>query len=265
MASSQTITPSQTRAVLRSDGILLEREHLGRNAAVNEIIDLARSRQYVVLGSPPATGKTSLLQLVQKKLRSQGATVKRLPLTGFLTIEEVKTKINQLGLSADEDDMKNVVNTWLLLDDAQDFSGFGYFVWDMVSDELDWSAGLFKIFGVNQEEFTPSLQGFLDAVLEEDRDSIQQAIQSAVENGGSFLCEERIHRPGGEIRYLESRGRLVVDDCGKPQRLVGLCHDVTENKTQYDSLREQVNGLELLAEFSAHLHSGSIVRLQWTH
>lgn len=151
----------------------------------------------------------------------------------------------------------------LLLDDAQDFSGFGYFVWDMVSDELDWSTGLFKIFGVNREEFTPSLQGFLDAVLEEDRNSIQQAIQSAVENGGSFLCEERIRRPGGEIRYLESRGRLVVDDCGKPQRLVGLCHDVTENKTRYDSLREQVNGLELLAEFSAHLHSGAIVRLKW--
>lgn len=152
----------------------------------------------------------------------------------------------------------------LLLDDAQDFSGFGYFVWDMVSNDLDWSDGLYKIFGVEKGKFVPSHQAFFDAVHVDDRPIVQQAIESAIEQDGSFMCEERIYRPSGELRFLESRGRIVADASGKPLRLVGLCHDVTDSKTQFDSLRNQINGLELLAEFSAHLHSGSITSIQWT-
>ena len=118
---SQASSNSETRPLLRNDGILIDREHLKRKDAVKEIIELARSKQYVILASPPATGKTSLLQLVQQELRRQGATTKKLHLTGYLTIGEVKGKLNQVGFTADEDDMENVRNTWLLLDDAQNW------------------------------------------------------------------------------------------------------------------------------------------------
>ena len=151
----------------------------------------------------------------------------------------------------------------LLLADAQYFSGFGYFTWDMAKDQLEWSDGLFEIFGVSKQEFVPTSQAFFNAVHPDDRSLLQQAIEEAGRNGGAFSCEERIRRPSGEVRYLESRGRLLVDDAGRPQRLVGLCHDVSDDRKSLIALRSQVKGLQLLAEFSARLHSGAFTGIEW--
>ena len=68
MASQDSVFEA-TRAALRSDGIFIEREHLPRRDVVQQVIELAQRRQHVVLGSPPATGKTSLLQLIKRQLR----------------------------------------------------------------------------------------------------------------------------------------------------------------------------------------------------
>ena len=61
--------------VLKTDGISLRAPHLSRADIVNEIISTARSKQHVVIGAPPATGKTALLQLVRESLLKEGAKV----------------------------------------------------------------------------------------------------------------------------------------------------------------------------------------------
>ena len=42
--------------------------------------------------------------------------------------------------------------------------------------------------------------------------------------------QERIVRPSGELRYLESWGEVTAGDDGRPVRLLGICHDVTEQR-----------------------------------
>mmetsp|Transcript_57127 Transcript_57127/g.139242 ORF Transcript_57127/g.139242 Transcript_57127/m.139242 type:complete len:303 (-) Transcript_57127:2280-3188(-) len=70
--SSSTQPPKAKRAKskapqLKLNGIDGERNHLERKQVVEEIYATALKRQYVVIGSSSATGKTSLLQLLEAK------------------------------------------------------------------------------------------------------------------------------------------------------------------------------------------------------
>ena len=55
---------SDTR--LHTHGIRTDEPHLLRNKVVKDVIKLAREKEIIFLTSPPATGKTSLLQLILK-------------------------------------------------------------------------------------------------------------------------------------------------------------------------------------------------------
>ena len=65
----------QALQTLGNDGISFAGHHLDRNALVQSVIDTAFASQYVVIGSPPATGKTSLMQLVGVALEAAGEKV----------------------------------------------------------------------------------------------------------------------------------------------------------------------------------------------
>jgi hypothetical protein len=126
-------------ALLRTHGILIDRPHLPRTEAVSEIIDLAKREQFVVLSSPPATGKTALLQLVQHTLyHNEGATVKLLPLTAYSTVEDIKTELDLLGISPWADPTETIdENTWILLDDAQNWYSRDYWpFWQFLIQNL---------------------------------------------------------------------------------------------------------------------------------
>lgn len=52
--------------------------------------------------------------------------MKQWALTGFITMDDMKQKVAALGISNNEDDMKEVANAWSLLDDAQNWHGKSY-------------------------------------------------------------------------------------------------------------------------------------------
>ena len=69
-AERPTKRPSEDEVpspVLRTDGIAIRSKHLTRQDVVEEIVEIAQARQHVVVRAP-ATGKTSLLQLVEKRV-----------------------------------------------------------------------------------------------------------------------------------------------------------------------------------------------------
>ena len=67
----------------------------------------------------------------------------------------------------------------------------------------------------------------LAAIHPEDRERVGATVRDALERGEPFEFEERIVRPGGEVRTLESKG-YVYRDGGRPVRMIGICHDVTD-------------------------------------
>jgi two-component system, LuxR family, sensor kinase FixL len=68
---------------------------------------------------------------------------------------------------------------------------------------------------------------FLSRVHPEDRNAVNEAIDSARASSRTFEFEYRLLRPDGETRWLISRGRYGYNDHGGVRELIGVAIDVT--------------------------------------
>jgi PAS domain S-box-containing protein len=113
------------------------------------------------------------------------------------------------------------------LEAAQAITHVGSWEWDMATGIVSWSDELYRIYGLEPRSKVITLDIFLGSLLPEDRDRIRGEIERAIATAGRFSYRERIVRPTGEIRVLDTIGEVVIDD-GKPTSLLGTCRDVTE-------------------------------------
>ncbi len=150
----------------------------------------------------------------------------------------------------------------ILLSQAEQLGQLGCFVWNIAENTVRWSNGLYQLFGLTPQEFPATLEGFLERVIPEDREAVLQTIQTAIANCGSYFNVERIRHSSGDIRMLESRGEVLTDAQGRPQKLVGVCRDVTRRQEGIVARELQIKGLKLLAE-SASLIMVNRDERQW--
>ena len=125
----------------------------------------------------------------------------------------------------------------LNLSEAQRVAEFGSWEWDIVRDEVTWSDQLYRIYGLEQKGFQATFEGYLERVHPEDRDRVSNQIRAAVVRGGSFTFEERIVRPDGEVKRLLSRGRALKEESGRVTGMLGVCQDVTRQRSNEEELR----------------------------
>ncbi len=116
------------------------------------------------------------------------------------------------------------------LEEAQRMARMGSYDWNVVADTNVWSDELYRIYGTEPQSFNASYDRFLSFIHPDDRDKVKATHFEAYETGGTYQMEERIVRPNGEIRILDTFGEVVTDDQGKPLRMRGICRDITEQR-----------------------------------
>jgi PAS domain S-box-containing protein len=130
-----------------------------------------------------------------------------------------------------------------LLSEAQKLAGLGSWEWDPESGRLLWSDQLYRIYGLSPESFQPSFETYLERVHPEDRQNSGAMMARALMDGRGFTLQERIVRPGGEVRHLRSHGEVVRDERGKPVKILGASLDVTEQRHSETALRQAAQDL----------------------
>ena len=132
-----------------------------------------------------------------------------------------------------------------MLAEAQQLAHLGSWERLLLEDRLLWSDELFRIFGQEPGDFTPTWEGLLERVCPEDRERVRQAVQESIQTRRPFETEFRILRPDGSTRVVLGRGRVTTDRSGQPERILGTTQDITEVKAldqqirlQYEELKE---------------------------
>ncbi|HXT64370.1 MAG TPA: PAS domain S-box protein [Pyrinomonadaceae bacterium] len=115
------------------------------------------------------------------------------------------------------------------MNEAQRLAHVGSWSWEVGSNVLTWSQELYAIFGEDPRTFTPTYESYLAHVHPEDREGTAQAVAQCLQDQQPFSNRRRILRPSGEIRIIDSHGRLVTNDEGRPLFMFGACQDVTES------------------------------------
>jgi PAS domain S-box-containing protein len=119
---------------------------------------------------------------------------------------------------------------------AQHIAHMGSFEWDIQNNHVTWSDELYKIYGVGMNEFDGTFEAFIKYIHPEDKENIRQQVENMLAKGSAFSLEERIIRPSGEIRILQTRGEFLKDENGNIVKLLGACQDITERKKAEEQL-----------------------------
>jgi PAS domain S-box-containing protein len=130
------------------------------------------------------------------------------------------------------------------LAEAERVAEMGSWEWDITNDQTTWSAGLLHVYGITPDQFDATLRGWQQRVYPDDRELVNQTIDHALAERSSFTFEYRAIRPDGRVRTLRSRGDVVVDDSGKPIRLIGIAQDITDAKLAHEALQTTSADLE---------------------
>ncbi len=87
------------------------------------------------------------------------------------------------------------------------------------------------VFGFSPTE-APDVEALLSRVDTMDLTAVREVFSASQSTSSDCQTEFRIH-PGGDttrVRWVSARGRVELDERGRPQRMRGACNDVTERK-----------------------------------
>jgi PAS domain S-box-containing protein len=120
---------------------------------------------------------------------------------------------------------------------AQEIAHMGSWEWDLATSKVIWSDELYRIYGLAPREREITYDYFLSRLHADDRERVQGEIQAALRGAGRFAYRERIVRPDGSLRQLQTVGEVVLDADGRPATLIGTCRDVTEDQRRDEAIR----------------------------
>jgi signal transduction histidine kinase len=119
-------------------------------------------------------------------------------------------------------------------------SDIGYYQWDLLSNELVFSEGLYRILGYEPSTFSPSMD-FIDSISNsDDAKRIKMIFEQAKIDKKPFSYSRQIYGPDGKIIQLFSRGSIFCNDENEPIKLVGVVQDVTRH-IRADMILDTVN------------------------
>jgi len=124
------------------------------------------------------------------------------------------------------------------LERAEALVHFGSWQWDPASDRIEWSPELHRIYGLTPGTFDGTFRGYLSRVHPDDRDHVAATVRRALDTKRGFSLRERIVRPNGDVRSLDSAGEVVLDEAGNVTGMFGACHDITEHQQNEARRRE---------------------------
>jgi PAS domain S-box-containing protein len=121
--------------------------------------------------------------------------------------------------------------------EAQRIAHIGSWELDFNTDQVTWSEEGWRIFGLEPGRGSWAHAENLQRVHPDDRERVAAADAAGRRSCAPIEIEYRILRPDGEVRVVRERAESVCDESGRPVRLIGTVHDVTELKATEARLR----------------------------
>lgn len=122
---------------------------------------------------------------------------------------------------------------------AQSVGRIAIWDWDIVTG-VAWVNEEYHAICNRPREATPTYESFLAQVVAEDREAYDLAIRAALSGEREVDTECRvIGAVDGALRWLRSRGKIFLDEKGRPMRGIVALWDITEIKEAQQALLEK--------------------------
>jgi len=129
---------------------------------------------------------------------------------------------------------------------AAEAGNLAMWVWDVSGNEIWTTERGRSLFGVKPDAPLDYVT-MLARVHPEDRDACERAITQALQAGGEYELEYRVHEADGMVRWIDGRGRCPGPDDRSGRKLFGVSMDVTARKQAEVSAAQKRAELEHVA------------------
>lgn len=125
----------------------------------------------------------------------------------------------------------------------------GVWDWNLVTGETYFSRRWLEIIGCDDDSFECSPTSWWLRIHPDDHDQVRRDYEAHLaDSTPHFETEYRIRHEDGSYRWALTRGIVVRDARGRPQRIAGSLTDITERKTveeqlMHDALHDSLTGL----------------------
>ena len=128
----------------------------------------------------------------------------------------------------------------------------GHWSWDLNTGAMNWSRGVYDLFGVDPGSIKASCTEFHKLIHPDDRHLFVDAEQIlrqciAVER------EFRIITSSGRLRWIRLRAEPIACNLPDPGQVVGICHEITRHREDRLLLQLNEQRLRMVAELSSCL------------
>ncbi len=143
------------------------------------------------------------------------------------------------------------------LNEAQAISHVGSWEWNINENSIIWSDELYRIYGVERQNFDVTFEAYVNCIHPDDRDYVREAVEQSLREKKYSEVEHRVVQPDGAVRVTRGNGIVVVDENGNPVKMRGTSQDITEQKRIEEELEQTrdaaLESARLKSEFLANM------------
>jgi PAS domain-containing protein len=129
----------------------------------------------------------------------------------------------------------------------EDRLGCGFWRRDVGADEMEWSRGLFKLYGLDPDKDRPSYTLMRQTQHPEDRLTFEK-IDGNVRAGTLFDREYRVVLSDGTTRRLAHRGEVIFGHNGAPAFDVAIVWNVADRQQLLDEVLSDERRIKIILE-----------------
>ena len=152
-----------------------------------------------------------------------------------------------MALQAAQDEL---AESELRLTEAQRIAHIGNWTLDHRSNTLTWSDEIYRIFEIERNAFSPSYEGFLNAVHPDDRQRVDAAYADSLKTRRPYEITHRLLLADGRVKHVQEECESVFDSDGKPLRSIGTVQDVSERVLKDQALHESEERFRTIADYT---------------
>jgi PAS domain S-box-containing protein len=130
----------------------------------------------------------------------------------------------------------------------------GSWSWEVREDAMDWSDGLYRLYGLKPQSVPVTFTAFVEMLPPEIRGRIVDTIEHCAATGDGYAFTTRTSDREGGSRWRHSRANTVSVD-GRVTRMFGTSQDVTERMRTEEELRESLEQADRLARENESLRA----------
>jgi PAS domain S-box-containing protein len=136
--------------------------------------------------------------------------------------------------------------------DSQAHAQLGSWALNMLTNEIKWSEETFRIFDISANNKPPLFEEYFSMVAEEDQKTLKTVITRAIVDKEPYSIDHRIVTAKGIMKWVQARGKLILDEDESISHLQGTIQDITERKKYEEELKRRNEELDTFVYRISH-------------